>query len=185
MPFLPIVFSFVFQEQERPLPLPFDGMTGVAAKRSFVCGFVCCLICSVLSEGKTEVNLPTGIVVPSCRRHWIVHRIDLAHCTQQRILSRACKGQCESYTQYSTDTNDIERVCSCCQPHGRKLRRIRMRCRNPKTFMPEVHFVQVYIPNSCMCRPCSVSIDNVPDVVNPLEAVSDNPAMDFLLLRHK
>ena len=160
-------------------------MTGAWAKKSlFACGIVCCLLCAVIG-GSTKVDLSTGKVSPSCKVHWIVHRIELPNCARKRMLSLACKGQCESYTQYSTVTNDIERVCSCCQPHGRKLRRIRMRCRNPKTFRPEVRFLQVYIPNNCMCRPCSVSIDDVPDMVNPLEVASENPPIEFLLLHNK
>ena len=162
-------------------------MTRAAAKRFLVCSVVCCLMCAVVLT--TELNklgsvLPSGRTSPSCKIHTIVHRIVIPQCTVKTVLSKACRGQCTSYTQYSTVINDIERVCNCCQPRGRRLGRILLRCRNPKTYNPETRVVSVFIPNGCMCRPCSVSIDNVPDVVDPLETI-ENPSMDFWFMHQK
>lgn len=151
--------------------------------RKVLCCFLCSLCFYAMSDCvEPDATLPSSIFEPTCRLHWIVHRVDIPNCTQKRLLSLACKGECESYTQYSTDTNDIERVCSCCQPQGRQLRRIRLRCRNPRTYRAEMRMVQVYLPNGCMCRPCSVSVDNVPDVVDPLQVIDDGPpSMDIFL----
>lgn len=116
---------------------------------------------------------------PQCRIHWIAHRIVLPNCIEKRLLSLACKGQCQSYTQYSSELRDIEHVCKCCQPTGKSIRRIRMTCRNMSSMQFEMRIVQVALPIGCMCRPCSSSLGRVPDVVNPVEG-GGPPLMDML-----
>lgn len=128
----------------------------------YVCALLLLLPCDTCSM------IDTTHPHSECRTHKIVHRIEHADCETRRLLSFACRGQCESYTQYSTELRGIERYCRCCQATGKVVRRIRMWCRGENDIGPRVHIMQLMLPTGCMCRPCS-GLSNVPDVVNPLD----------------
>lgn len=55
------------------------------------------------------------------------------------------------------------------QAEGSAVRRVRMMCRNLKSFQMEMRVVQVALPTGCMCRPCANVADKVPDVLNPTQ----------------
>ena len=90
-----------------------------------------------------------------CRLHRIVHRIQRPNCITKRLLSLACKGDCQSYSRYIHDTDEIDHYCSCCQATDKAVRRIRMTCYNDMSRDYETRIVQLMLPTGCMCRPCS------------------------------
>ena len=154
-------------------------------------------------------NLVADTLAPGrrlCRLHRVVHVIQHQGCRPKRLLSVACRGYCESYTQYSSDLMGLERFCSCCQANGKITRRLRMTCRADATDFQHSastggvpaasqqqrrahvtgyvqRIMQITIPSNCMCRPCSGSGSDVPDILNPLDGtqfpvstVSANPS---------
>lgn len=114
---------------------------------------------------------------PLCRPRWIAHRIELPNCVEKRLLSLACRGACESYSQYVPELDSVESVCNCCQAEGKTVRRIRMTCRvADDSDEMETRIAQVVLPTGCMCRPCVSTAESVPDVINEI----DETAVEFL-----
>ena len=81
---------------------------------------------SMLTTVDTQSGTNAAGLTDRCRIRRVVHSIDQPGCLARRILSFACRGGCESYSQYSDEIGGIERYCSCCQPSDEILRKVRI-----------------------------------------------------------
>ena len=85
------------------------------------------VVSPMLKTADSEAGTNAAGLTDRCRIRRIVHRIEHPGCLSKRLLSFACRGGCESYSQYSDAIAGIERYCSCCQPSGEVLRKVRCR----------------------------------------------------------
>ncbi|KAK2162547.1 hypothetical protein NP493_1510g00009 [Ridgeia piscesae] len=83
------------------------------------------VVSPMLKTADSETGTNVAGLTDRCRIRRIVHRIEHPGCLSKRLLSFACRGGCESYSQYSDAIAGIERYCSCCQPSGEVLRKVR------------------------------------------------------------
>ena len=82
------------------------------------------VVSPMLKTADSEAGTNLASLTDRCRIRRIVHRIEHPGCVSKRLLSFACRGGCESYSQYSDAIAGIERYCSCCQPSGEVLRKV-------------------------------------------------------------
>lgn len=104
--------------------------------------------CVILTAGDT------------CSRDFIILTIQHEECVPKNILAAACRGSCTSYSRPSTyHPGQMERFCQCCDADEVRLRTTTVRCpvRNGNGGRPQLRNIRVNmnLPRSCRCRPCS------------------------------
>ncbi len=129
------------------------------------------ILLAILSQYQADPTPPTGVGVTDmlaehCRLRRIIYTINIKNCARKRLLSYACQGACQSYTQVAADRDaHMERYCSCCQETMQVARNVSVRCldeTNPRRVKKMI--TRLMLPTGCMCRPCSAGIG-----VEPLE----------------
>lgn len=86
------------------------------------------------------------------------------NCVPKVLYTHSCVGSCVTHAQVSpTNPLVLEHTCYQCKEYGVKHRRVKVKCPNPEGPKRFKHiFIEVPIPESCLCQRCS-PIDHIID----------------------
>ncbi|XP_053401971.1 bursicon-like [Mercenaria mercenaria] len=102
----------------------------------------------------------------TCARRLILLTIQHQDCIPKVILAPACRGTCSSYSRPSIEfPGQMERFCQCCDADDVRLRRANVLCPVQNAESGRTTFrtirVNMNVPRTCRCRPCSETPGNV------------------------